>query len=1112
MNKILQGIYLIAGIFFSSAVLAAPALTRTTFAGTYTAITTAGGATVSTATGDNAFEDLIPIGFTFNYLGTNYTTIGVNTNGIAAFTGINASANNTDLYTSTAPNTLLAPWWDDLTASGGSILYQTQGVTGSRTFTVQWTNMRSFHTGATAQLNFQLVLFEADNHFEFRYGNAPAGTFNTSESACIGVKNATGGDNNFIDAITGSSRVGNAMVHASAFWPQRFFSFAPGLPSPLTAGTYHAGAGQDYPNLSEAVADLNHRGVAGAVSIALTDSLYDGTPANGNDCFPVLIGPVVGADISASIHIYSNGAILRSPGAQAGSCIAPGSASLITGNSDPVIGMVGALYTTLTNVQLEAQNNLADRGLSLLNASAALGTHNCGVQRVTVVLDHTNVNSIGIEQRVVVPPSGINGTNSSNVYTDIAIANAYCGMLMMGDPLRPDSVCSLGTVSYPMNFIGGNTSGNMGGGNADVYGIRAVNQLHFTLNNCVVRNLGAAGGRCEGIVLESLSGVARVYNNKIFNLVNTSATSTATVCGLRADLAASGTQRVQIYNNFIYGLSTAYSDAPSSARQLKGIFVQSGGNGMQASQIDVDFNSVLIDGSAATSSSTCFEIGTTNGPQMHVRNNIFCNATAAQIAPAGHFCWASPDAGMIGNGGSMSKTNDLFVANAAQGFAGCGGASNYSTLSDWQMATGQDSGSVALDPQFASTTNLHVNELGLNGRAIPLAYVTTDFDYEVRETAPDIGADEFSASMDIGAIALVAPVQGNCYSANEEVIVRIKNFSPGAQLNFAASPVAVYAKITGATTQFISTVITDDSINGGVPLDPGDSVDVSVGTFNMSGAGTFVFNAWTFNARDTITTNDTIPAMVSITFLPGTVSVAPASVCYGDSVTLTLSGNTAPTLQWQYFSGSWMNATGNGSTSSPYTILPSDTIQYRALVCGIPTDTMTVNVDSVPLAGFTYSIMGGVVYFNNTTQHNATYSWNFGDSQTSAQQDPSHVYGTSGSYTVVLTATNGCGTDTATAMIPFTVGIEETISSANVSVFPNPANDFVNVYLAGSGENIVIELFDMRGKLLQHNEPGKVTPGTNVTLNLSNYDEGLYLLIIRREGETPAVVNLVVKR
>ena len=42
----------------------------------------------------------------------------------------------------------------------------------------------------------------------------------------------------------------------------------------------------------------------------------------------------------------------------------------------------------------------------------------------------------------------------------------------------------------------------------------------------------------------------------------------------------------------------------------------------------------------------------------------------------------------------------------------------------------------------------------------------------------------------------------------------------------------------------------------------------------------------------------------------------------------------------------------------------------------------------------------------------AAWAWDFGDSNTSTAQNPTHVYAAGGTYTVTLTVTNSAGTST----------------------------------------------------------------------------------------------------
>lgn len=74
-------------LLFSTVALAQLPVIRSTFTGPYTPINMPA-ATLSTASGDDDVQSAIPLGFTFNYLGINYTTIGVSTNGVASFSAV----------------------------------------------------------------------------------------------------------------------------------------------------------------------------------------------------------------------------------------------------------------------------------------------------------------------------------------------------------------------------------------------------------------------------------------------------------------------------------------------------------------------------------------------------------------------------------------------------------------------------------------------------------------------------------------------------------------------------------------------------------------------------------------------------------------------------------------------------------------------------------------------------------------------------------------------------------------------------------------------------------------------------------------------------------------
>ncbi|MCB0625780.1 MAG: PKD domain-containing protein, partial [Saprospiraceae bacterium] len=84
-------------------------------------------------------------------------------------------------------------------------------------------------------------------------------------------------------------------------------------------------------------------------------------------------------------------------------------------------------------------------------------------------------------------------------------------------------------------------------------------------------------------------------------------------------------------------------------------------------------------------------------------------------------------------------------------------------------------------------------------------------------------------------------------------------------------------------------------------------------------------------------------------------------------------------------------------------------------------DTLTqmgyISVGQFPTADFTSSANGLEVSFTNLSAHADSYLWTFGDGNTSMESDPTHTYAQDGEYTVILTATNACGSELFTQTV-----------------------------------------------------------------------------------------------
>ena len=1071
---LLAAVFLCLGL--SQTLMAQLPFTRSLFVGPYTPIDTLTGATKTTITGDDGIQGTIPIGFTFNYLGTNYTTADLCANGWLSFASGGANAwTNTELFTTTIPNSTVAPWWDDLevVAGTGVVLYQTQGTVGSRTFTVQWTNVASYRVSTTNRnLNFQAVLHEGSNIIEFKYGTF-GGTWNTTESASIGLENATGGPGNFLDAVSGSGFINQSYMNTNK-WPVAHIRFTPGAPTPLPGGTYTVGLAGTFPNLSEAVANLNHRGIAGPVTLSLLDANYDSTAAGGYNIFPILFGPISGNSSTNTITVQpaSGSSTLTYRGSVSGSAGVQSSQTVFGNTFEPILGVIGTDYLTVRNLNLQTTGNgLVDRGLMVVNNTATNGATNNLFENVNVSLLRTNVSSIGIQQINSVTVTATAGANSFNTYRNINISNTNNGISFGGNATYRDSLTVLGTTSpTAFNSIGANVANDIGNnGSTAAYGIQLLNQASARIFNNEVRNVTSNAAAGDGILITTSYGNTEVYRNKVHDIRNSGTASTTAVNGIRFGIATTGTHNIRVYNNFVYNITHAYTGSATATRYVRGIYAQSAGGGSATTTVNVDNNSVAINATGLTASNTCYEIGTASGALINTRNNIFANFTTGHTTngTAYHAAWTSTSATAVGSAGSVSDRNAFYVADTANGFVGRGNTTNLRTLANWQAAMSQDANSIVANPLFVSSTDLHISAAALNGAASSLAWVTTDIDNDARPGTPDIGADEFTPlTIDMSASALVAPVAAGCYTNAQQVIVRITNAGTGS-IDFTATPCTVNVAITGAVTTNLQFIINNNSLNGGVPLPSTQNLNVTVGTFNMSAAGTYTFNANTVTTGDGNTSNNAITP-VTINYSAGSALSARSTICDGESANVSVSGNTSSSIQWQASTdggNTWNNI--GGATSTTYSATPTVTTLYRVQMCGSLNSVHdTIVVTPIVAPTVTNDTVCGLDTLVLTATGSGTLTWydqSSGGNIINRGTTLDTVLASSNTFYVTNTAG---GTVQSVGMVAPTTGAQQSSTNYIIfDVFQSCTIQGAYVYPGAAG-NVVCDLLDQNGVLI----------------------------------------------
>ena len=106
-------------------------------------------------------------------------------------------------------------------------------------------------------------------------------------------------------------------------------------------------------------------------------------------------------------------------------------------------------------------------------------------------------------------------------------------------------------------------------------------------------------------------------------------------------------------------------------------------------------------------------------------------------------------------------------------------------------------------------------------------------------------------------------------------------------------------------------------------------------------------------------------------------------------------------------------------------------------------------------------------------------------------------YCASGDYTQTLQTVHGCDS-VVTLHLTITVGIDDHDLAGSVKVFPNPANDFVNVQCTMYNVQLgaYLHVFDVYGKLVQ------TVPmaGETTILNISSLANGMYFVRVTTEA------------
>jgi len=243
---------------------------------------------------------------------------------------------------------------------------------------------------------------------------------------------------------------------------------------------------------------------------------------------------------------------------------------------------------------------------------------------------------------------------------------------------------------------------------------------------------------------------------------------------------------------------------------------------------------------------------------------------------------------------------------------------------------------------------------------------------------------------------------------------------------------------------------------------------------------------------------------IEISFYILNMPIAQFEIANNDpTIEFTNTSERATTNHWDF---------GNGETSdevNPVYTYPQDGIYIVVLTVEneYGTDEFEMEIEisfyilNMPIAQFEITNNDPTISFINTSEKADTYLWNFGDGETSVEDNPIHKYLEDGDYEVSLIAYNEYSSDTMKLVIVIsTAGIETIEGVDGLSLFPNPATSVINIgFESTRSQEIEFSIIDLYGRNIWSKDVVISTGNYIENIYLENYSKGVYYICIQSD-------------
>ncbi len=447
----------------------------------------------------------------------------------------------------------------------------------------------------------------------------------------------------------------------------------------------------------------------------------------------------------------------------------------------------------------------------------------------------------------------------------------------------------------------------------------------------------------------------------------------------------------------------------------------------------------------------------------------------------------------------------------------CTGVVNFSDLStgganSWSWDFGDGTGSTSASPTHAYTTNgtytvsLTVSNCKGSNTATRTSYITVNL-----PAAPTVNGDSICGA---GTVNLSATGSGT-----------LSWYDAPINGNLVNTGTAFSPSLSSTTTYYVASEVIAAPVAGGKPDNTGAGGNLTnqnqYEIFDCTTACTLVsvkvyastLGNRTFELRNS---SGTVlqSATVNITSTSGAFTVPlNFSVPVGTNLQLGLASSStcdlyrnSGSVSYPYTTAGLISVKTSSAASTPlnYYYYVYDW-QIQAGSCSSARIAVTGAIKPIPVASFGQSLAGTTATFSNTSSDATSWYWNFGDGQSSTQQNPSHTYSTDGTYNVMLIANNSCGSDTVWNNVVIGPAAVEAYADqlSQIGLYPNPAKDVIYISFNGITQSkCEYEFINMVGQSVLKGELTFTDGNTSVPVNIGGLLQGVYFVKLRMDGET----------